>query len=53
VASSNLRRDETVTEVTHLGEEGRGGRPRVKEEVIMPPQYEKIEMFDPNEEIRF
>jgi len=48
-----VRRTDTITETMHNGEDGRNGRPRVKDEVIMPPQYEQIELFDSNEEIRF
>jgi len=48
-----VRRSDVVTETTHRGEQGMNGRPRVKEEVILPPQYETLDLFDPNEEIRF
>lgn len=48
-----MRRSDAVTETTHRGEQGINGRPRVKEEVILPPQYETLDLFDPNEEIRF
>ena len=53
VADFPFRRFDSITETIHHGEEGRNGRPRVKEEVIIPPQYEKINLFDSNEEIRF
>lgn len=35
------------------GEVGTGGRPRVKEEVKLPPQYETIDLHDPNDPILF
>ena len=52
-SSVSVRRLDGVTETTHRGEEGRGGRPRIKEEVILPPQYEEIDLFDSSEEILF
>ena len=35
------------------GEVGTGGRPRVKEEIKLPPNYEEIDLNDPNDEILF
>jgi len=32
---------------------GTGGRPRFKEEVKLPPQYEAIDLNDPNDEVLF
>ena len=48
-----MRRLDAITETTHLVEEGKNGRPRVKEEVIVPPQYDQIDLFDSTEEILF
>ena len=37
-----------------LGEDcGTNGRPRVKEEIKLPPQYESIDLNDPNDEVLF
>lgn len=33
------------------GEVGTGGRPRVKEEIKLPPNYEEIDLNDPNDPI--
>ena len=52
-SAATVRRSHAITETLHNGEDGRNGRPRVKEEVIMPPQYDQIDLFDSNEEIRF
>lgn len=35
------------------GEHGTGGRPRVKEEVKIPPNYEQVNLIDPDEPILF
>ena len=35
------------------GEEGQGGRPRVKPEEKIPPNYENINLVDPNDEVLF
>ena len=35
------------------GEIGTGGRPRVREEIKLPPNYEEIDLNDPNDEIQF
>ena len=35
------------------GDMGTGGRPRFKEEVKLPPQYEAIDLNDPNDEVLF
>ena len=32
---------------------GTGGRPRFREEIKMPPQYESIDLNDPNDEVQF
>lgn len=35
------------------GDTGTDGRPRVREEVKLPPQYESIDLNDPNDEVLF
>jgi hypothetical protein len=35
------------------GDVGTGGRPRIKEEEKVPPQYELIYLLDPNDEVLF
>lgn len=35
------------------GEVGTGGKPRVKEEIKLPPVYENIDLHDPNDPILF
>ncbi len=35
------------------GEDGEGGRPRVKPDDRVPPVYAEIDMFDPNDEVLF
>ena len=52
-STATVRRLDSVTETTHLVEVGKNGRPRVKEEVILPPQYEEMDLFDANEPILF
>ena len=38
----------------HLpGEKGTGGRPRIREDIKPPPQYQLIDLFDANEEVLF
>lgn len=32
---------------------GTNGRPRFKEEIKLPPQYEAIDLNDPNDEVLF
>jgi hypothetical protein len=40
-------------DVTLDGEEGTGGRPRIKEEIKLPPVYESIDLHDPNDPVLF
>jgi hypothetical protein len=35
------------------GDYGQNGRPRIREEVKIPPQYELIDLCDPNDEVLF
>ncbi len=35
------------------GDMGEGGRPRVKEEIKLPPQYEGVNLNDPDQEVLF
>lgn len=42
-----------VTEVLLEGERGTGGRPRLHDPVKIVPQYQLIDLYDMNEEIRF
>lgn len=35
------------------GDFGENGRPRIKEEVKLPPEYENIDLCDPNDEVLF
>ncbi len=35
------------------GDQGIGGRPRVKEEIKVPPKYENIDLMNPDEDILF
>lgn len=38
----------------HLdGDEGTGGRPRVREEIKLPPNYSEIDLNDPNDPVLF
>ena len=41
---------------SYMGEEldeGNDGRPRFREEIKMPPQYQAIDLMDPNDEVLF
>jgi hypothetical protein len=35
------------------GEMGEGGRPRIKEEVKILPEYENVDLFDANDDVLF
>lgn len=40
-------------EITLEGDIGTNGRPRVKEEIKLPPNYDIIDLNDPNDEVLF
>lgn len=40
-------------EISLANDQGTDGRPRFKEEIKLPPQYESIDLNDPNDEVLF
>ncbi len=49
-STKNIQED---YEISLDNDEGTNRRPRFKEEIKLPPQYESIDLIDPNDEVLF
>jgi hypothetical protein len=50
---SNIKEVSEEVDLDFEGEAGSGGRPRVREEVKIPPKYDQIDLNDPDDEVLF
>ena len=50
MSTKNIVEDYEISLDNDLGTDG---RPRFKEEIKLPPQYESIDLIDPNDEVLF